>query len=195
MSPTRLYSIRQFQKGIFHEVNDELIVEEPLEIRLDNRHYKTVMRTPGPTPNEDLLLAQGLLFSDGIVAALEEFERLEHSTHHRDFGDQLVNVVNATLHDDSKLPEEFPTRSMPLEKVKLHLDTIRQWPDKVRPHQKLSLQTGGCHAAAILDGSSEVLCCFEDIGRHNAVDKAVGHGLENSGDGAVNFAGFGTSGC
>lgn len=201
MSPTNNYSVTQIRGAVSLAVDDALVVEEPLEIRVDGRRYTATMRTPGETPREDLLLAQGLLFSEGIISGLEDLERLEFSTRCRDLSDELVNVVNATLHESPEVSEEMWERSLisnsscglcgkasvealsarvsPLEKSPLDLDVIRALPEKMRPHQTLFERTGGCHAAAIFDGRGEMLCCFEDIGRHNATDKAIGYGLDS----------------
>jgi FdhD protein len=184
MSPTqfyatRLYATRQFREGGWHPGNDELRLEEPLEIRLDGRLYKTTLRTPGPTPEADLLLAQGLLFSDGIVAALEDFERLEHSTYGHNLDAQTVSVVNATLHDDSEPPEKLSTAVAPLEKVKLNLDLLRQLAEKLKSQRNMPNHKDACHAAAIFDADGAILCSFEDIEPLNATDKALGYGLEN----------------
>jgi len=50
---------------------------------------------------------------------------------------------------------------------------------KMQNLQNLFAKTGGCHAAAAYDISGELLCCIEDIGRHNAVDKVIGQLLLN----------------
>jgi FdhD protein len=201
MSPTNTYSVTQVRGDGSRSIEDDLVVEEPLEIRVDGRRYTATMRTPGETPSEDLLLAQGLLFSEGVISNLEDIERIDFSTRCRDLSDELVNVVNATLHDSPQVPEELWERSLisnsscglcgkasvealsarvaPLQKVAISLDLIRTLPELMRPHQKLFERTGGCHAAAIFDAQGQLLCCFEDIGRHNATDKAIGYGLEN----------------
>ena len=201
MSPIQPRPARQLRNGVFTPVEDALIVEEPLEIRLDNRRYTATMRTPGETQNDDFLLAQGLLFSEGVISSLEDVEKMEFRARCRDLSDELVNVVNVTLHDASSVPAHLWERSLisnsscglcgkasvealsarfePLQKADLDLENIRDLPDKMRPHQKLFDQTGGCHAAAIFSSEGELLCCFEDIGRHNATDKSLGFGLEN----------------
>lgn len=201
MSPFENYSVSQEREGEVKPVTDALVVEEPLEIRIDGRRYTATMRTPGASPNEDLLLAQGLLFSEGVIGALEDIERLEYSARCRDLSEDLVNVVNATLHDVSSVPAHLWERSLisnsscglcgkatvealsasvsPLGSAPVNLEVVRGLPEKMRPHQKLFDQTGGCHAAALFTAQGELLCCFEDIGRHNATDKAIGYGLEN----------------
>jgi FdhD protein len=201
MKPFAIRHAIQHRNATKNEVEDALVVEEPLEIRIDNRRYTATMRTPGATNAEDFLLAQGLLFSEGVISSLEEIERIEHGARCRELSDELVSVVNVTLHDAEAVPAHLWERSLisnsscglcgkasvealsarfaPLKKIKTSLDILRDLPDKMRPHQTLFDQTGGCHAAAIFDAQGELLCCYEDIGRHNATDKALGFGLEN----------------
>ena len=201
MKPIAKRPTLQIRSGTQNRLEDALVVEEPLEIRLDNRRYTATMRTPGASHDDDFLLAQGLLFSEGVISGLEDIERIEHGARCRELSDELVSVVNVTLHDAAQVPAHLWERSLisnsscglcgkasvealsarfaPLEKTELNLDVLRDLPDKMRPHQTLFDQTGGCHAAAIFNARGELLCCFEDIGRHNATDKALGYGLEN----------------
>jgi FdhD protein len=200
VSPLQIHHAWQERQGATNTVEDVILVEEPLEIRLDGRRYTATMRTP-VSPAEDLLLTQGLLFSEGVISGLEDIEQMEFRSRCRDLSDELVNVVNVTLHDVSSVPDALWERSIisnsscglcgkasvealsarfsPLEPAPLDLDVLRALPDKMRPHQGLFEATGGAHAAAIFDANGELLCCYEDIGRHNATDKALGFGLEN----------------
>ncbi len=197
MKPFAIRPAIKHRSGTPNAVEDALVVEEPLEIRIDNRRYTATMRTPG----DDLLLAQGLLFSEGVITSLDDLESLQLGARCRDLSDELVSVVNALLHDSESVSAHLWERSLisnsscglcgkasveaisarfaPLEKTALNLDILRDLPEKMRPHQHLFDRTGGCHAAAIFDARGELLCCFEDIGRHNATDKALGFGLEN----------------
>jgi FdhD protein len=190
----------QFRGGVWREIEDAVTVEEPLEIRVDNRRYTATMRTPlGEV--DDLLLAQGLLFTEGVIESLDDIEEISFSSRCRDLNDDLVNVVNVTLHDAKSVPPHLFERSIisnsscglcgkasvealtaqfePLPVSKIPLEALAAMPDKMREEQKVFGLTGGIHAAAIFDAiSGEMLCAFEDIGRHNATDKAIGFGLE-----------------
>jgi FdhD protein len=197
MPPFEIRRAVQERNGAKKTLEDALVVEEPLEIRLDGRRYTATMRTPG----DDFLLAQGLLFSEGVIENLEDIEKLESGARCRELSDELVSLVNVVLHDASLVAPHLWERSLisnsscglcgkasveaisarfaPLVPAPLNLEVLRDLPAKMRPHQKLFDQTGGCHAAALFDSNGGLLCCFEDIGRHNATDKAIGFGLEN----------------
>lgn len=195
-------SATQFRRGVWRETEDAVVVEEPLEIRVDGRRFTTTMRTPG----HDELLARGLLFTEGIIGDNDDIEKIVCSTRCRD-GDlqdnsDLINVVDATLFEPSEAPahlweralisnsscglcgkasvEALSARVAPLATsgAKVAAETLLALPDQMRQMQPLFSQTGGLHAAGLFDARGNCLALFEDIGRHNASDKAIGRGLE-----------------
>ena len=56
-------------------------------------------------------------------------------------------------------------------------DVVRRLPEALRARQTLFDRTGGVHAAGLADADGSLLVVREDVGRHNAVDKVVGHAL------------------
>lgn len=182
---------------------DLLAVEEPLEIRLnygplESRKEKAIavtMRTPG----HDHELALGFLFTEGIVKSKDEIVSISHCEKVKP--EERGNVVKVALHpevtfDASMLERHFYTNSScgvcgkaSIEsvetgcKVILNKDVftekvINEAPDKLRAAQKVFEYTGGLHAAGYfnLNGGLEIM--REDVGRHNALDKLIGAGVE-----------------
>jgi len=172
-------------------------VEEPLEIRLDNRRFTATMRTPG----HDIELARGLLFTEGVVQSNDDIEEIIYSTRCRNQTDGLINVVNVVLHDENDVPAHLWERTLisnsscglcgkgSIEALKTKVQPVANCDavsskillnlsPQMREKQALFQQTGGLHAAGIFDAAGECLALFEDIGRHNATDKAIGFGLE-----------------
>ena len=180
--------------------NESVTVEEPLEIRVGGRRYSATMRTP-QGENCDRLLALGLLLTEGVIASMDDVERVELRTRCRDLSDQLAGVADVTLWDDSALPERLWERSLisnsscglcgkasvealsaqvaPLAPLPIDAELLRALPDQMRARQTIFAQTGGLHAAGIFDSLGQLRALFEDIGRHNATDIAIGLGLEN----------------
>jgi FdhD protein len=181
--------------------DDRVVVEEPLEIRLNGRRFTATMRTPG----DDELLARGLLFSEGVIRDNDDIEEVKVRTRCRDRSGELVNLVDVTLHDIGQIPtqlwertlisnascglcgkssiEALSARVLPLPPhAAITANQILQLPQLLRERQKHFEVTGGLHAAGIFrvrENEIETLAVFEDIGRHNATDKAIGFGLQN----------------
>jgi FdhD protein len=167
---------------------DELIVEEPLEIRLDDGLVTTTMRTPG----HDFELAAGFCFTEGLLAdapvltcrycgtgsAVEtEFNVVSVDTGGRATvpTPRLTTTTSSCGLCGSQSIDELTERLAPLPSTEpFALDVLAAVPDQAKPHQDLFAATGGVHAAATFDRDGQVLLVREDVGRHNAVDKVVG---------------------
>jgi FdhD protein len=166
---------------------ERVVVEEPLELRLDGAPLAVTMRTPG----DDVELAAGFLVTEGIVADFDAVASIAHC-------DVNENAVDVRLEPGAagvRLPEArhfFASSSCgvcgkaTLEALRtrapaLHADAtrvdaalLRELPARLRAAQRLFGETGALHAAGLFDSRGELLCAREDVGRHNAVDKVVG---------------------
>jgi len=170
---------------------DELIVEEPLQIRLDDVLVTTTMRTPG----NDFELAAGFCFTEGLLAGAKVQQCRYCGT--GSAVDTEFNVVSVETDGVAPVPtprlttttsscgvcgsesiDELATRLDPLAVGdRFALDLLVSIPDRAREHQELFDSTGGVHAAAAFDRVGAVHLVREDVGRHNAVDKVIGRML------------------
>ena len=173
------------------ESADELAAEEPLEIRVGGRPVSVTMRTPG----HDHELTAGFLLTEGLLQVgcrpLLRHER--------------PNVVNAALDHISDAAIASLTRNVftssscglcgkgTIESVHLQFppvlvaedpslspDQLLHLPNQLHEAQSAFSRTGGLHAAALFDlsdGLPRMVVAREDIGRHNAVDKVIGHAI------------------
>ena len=178
---------------------ETLVVEEPLEIRVNGKPLTVTMRTPG----SDVELAQGFLLTEGLIAKRDDIARVEYCRGTGEDGANTYNVLDVTLAPDVPVPDVDPTRNFyttsscgvcgkaSLDAVRLiskhgpgddpsivSADTLSALPAKLRDGQKVFAATGGLHGAALFSCDGTPLVVREDIGRHNAVDKVVGWGLE-----------------
>ena len=177
---------------------DTLAAEEPMEIRVQGRPLTITMRTPG----HDFELAVGFLVSEGVITAQDQVSAIRYCAGATDDGTSTYNVVDVALAPgvappDASLERNFYTTSSCGLCGKASLDAVRTsaaWsvaedplrvtlellsalPDRLRDAQRVFESTGGLHAAGLFSGTGELLCVREDVGRHNAVDKVVGHAL------------------
>ena len=180
------------------EEADRLAVEEPLEIRLGGRRFTLTMRTPG----RDEELAAGFLLAEGFINArgeLGEIRRLRDAKGALDPNaiDVILNVPAAGLRE--RLQRNFTVSSScgvcgktsiealerriaPLSStVAIARPALLRLPALMREAQAVFAATGGLHAAALFSleraDAPALVVLREDVGRHNAVDKVVGHAL------------------
>jgi FdhD protein len=183
---------------------DVVATEEPMEIRVvwpDGDAMETVsvavtMRTPG----DDFELAVGFLRSEGIVRDRGHVLDVSYCPDPDDV--QQFNIVNVTLSanasfDRSMLNRNFYATSscgvcgkaslealrlmgadaLPSDNLLLSGDVVRSLPDALRAAQPVFESTGGLHASGLFATDGSLVTVREDVGRHNALDKVVGHHL------------------
>ena len=177
--------IRRKHDGSLEYLHDDLTVEEPLEIRIRDKTLATTMRTPG----HDEELAAGFLLSEAIVRDRNAIAEVSAN------GDNCILVTVADgVEPNLNAAQRFGTISSscgvcgktsidavcrdfpPIEsdQVRIEVSTLLSLPEKLRKAQSDFARTGGIHAAGIFDSSGQLKIVREDIGRHNAVDKAIG---------------------
>ena len=167
---------------------DQVAVEEPLEIRVDTRPVSVTMRTPG----HDQELALGFLFTEGLIHSpsdvLKVAARPDEAANGIDvFLNVTLDLARLTRHVfassscgicgkasiDAVHQHFSPVQSQ----MRIAAETVLALPGKLQQAQETFNRTGGLHAAALFDETGKLLLVREDIGRHNAVDKILGHGL------------------
>jgi FdhD protein len=191
--------VRVVTDGQERRRGDYLATEEPLEIRLvaggATERLAVTMRTPG----NDFELAAGFLHGEGILADRQALRGISYCTDPELDTAQQYNVVNvrfdgAAMPDLRGLERHFYTSSacgvcgkasldaielrgcaLPSPGPRVSAEVIYGLPDKLREAQGLFESTGGLHAAGLFTPEGGLECLREDVGRHNAVDKVVGH--------------------
>ena len=162
---------------------DSVVVEAPMEIRVDGLPLTVTMRTPG----DDFDLTIGFLLSEGLIAGADDVRRLMHCLDEDESGSPTYNVVDVTLAQGVTGPTESEARRFLTTSAcgvcgTASIDAVRTTgryaveSDEMRIDPALGAfaHPGGVHAAGLFTADGEVVVVREDIGRHNAVDKIVG---------------------
>jgi FdhD protein len=179
------------------EKPDRLVTEEPMEVRVhgpgqEPRPLVVTMRTPG----NDFELAVGFCLTEGILAGPDDVDTVAYCLAGE--GDQEFNVVTVALRQPVVLdgPErrfvanascglcgkttldEVEHRCEPVaDGPVVARSVVAGLPDAIRAAQKLFDTTGGLHASGAFTPDGELVALREDVGRHNALDKLVGHAV------------------
>lgn len=180
--------ITRYTDGSAEVVDDVLVAESPVELRLGGVPIAVLMRTPG----HDEELGLGFAITEGIVIGPHEVAGVTPSG--EEDGDRYELELNDGVIID---PEQFRRNLFTSSSCgvcgKASIDAVRvaarhvpagpalsaafveSLPEAMRTHQAAFSESGSIHAAAAIDPSGVVLAAREDVGRHNAVDKLVGH--------------------
>ncbi len=188
------YSVIHCEKGLCQDGDHELIQEEPLLIRVDDKPYSVVMRTPG----DEMPHVAGFCLGEGLVDNRNDFAAIGFCQ------DLDPNVVDVRLKPErrEKVPEILERRGFisqtscgicgkemvkdlyqtlrPAEQnIQIPMDKIFACIDELSESQAYYDRTRGSHAAMLVDSGLDTLSFAEDVGRHNALDKAIGKLLLN----------------
>ena len=177
--------IRRKRDGKLEYLPDELTIEEPLEICIGRKPIATTMRTPGC----DEELATGFLLSEGIAHARHQIVSVSVNGDNRvvvELGKGVKLKLSSTKRFGTissscglcgktsidTIRQNFP----PIQStdIRIHIETLLSLPGTLRNAQSDFARTGGIHAAGIFGVDGKLKIAREDIGRHNAVDKAIG---------------------
>ncbi len=189
-------SISKIKQGQLSRMQDQVVIEQPLEIRIRHRGNLSQIAITMRTPGFDIDLAYGFLFTEGILTDIS------------DVIDGLAiddNVIEVSVRNQANLPDGLLQRNTFMSSScgicgKASLDLIKTntqylpWSSKFTVDESIitSLRsqldgiqglfsiTGGNHAVALFDLEANLLHVAEDVGRHNAMDKLIGHQLQNN---------------
>lgn len=177
---------------------DQLADEEPLEIRACGPGQEpavvvTTMRTRGN--DEDL--AAGWLFSEGLLApgavarmttgdpvrlSRPDDQLTVHLTHPLDLGAvthrHAIATASCGVCGRASI-DELAARATPVDAGvpaggPLPWPLLADLPDRLRDAQELFSSTGAIHATGLFTTAGELVTLREDVGRHNALDAAIG---------------------
>jgi FdhD protein len=177
---------------------DDVVVEEPLEIRVEGVPAAITMRTPG----DDLDLAAGFLFTEGVIDGADDLAALAI------VGENTVDVRLAEGVPAARARSAdralYATSSCgicgkaSIDRLRRSFPPVKGWvpapavlaalPDALRRAQTVFQSTGGLHGAALFDAAGRLDTLREDVGRHNAVDKVLGARIRAD---ALDFDGLG----
>jgi len=186
-------TVSEWNDGKVRRLPDSLVGEEPLQIQLGKRPLSVTMRTPG----NDLELAAGFLFSEGIIRSAKDVANFRYGNGSGFDGN--VVAVELKRHqplNSMRIRRNFLANSscglcgkasieacrlqgikQPNPRFRLDPEILCSLPKTLRSVQVLFGRTGGLHAAALFEASGKLIAVREDVGRHNAVDKLIGWAL------------------
>lgn len=195
-------SVTHWQQDEQQQREDALTVEEPFEVRIDHQSLAVIMRTPG----HDFELAMGFLFTEGVISHADDVLKIEDELDTDGLPlANVVNVtlqprglpgqpiiqpqpaaferhfaVSASCGLCGKNSIADLLLSTPLlesDALRISPTTLYALVDRLRSEQAVFSHTGGLHAAGLFTLAGDLVLLREDVGRHNAVDKLIGHGL------------------
>ncbi len=192
----RTFDIKRVSGSASARAIDTVAVEEPLDIRI-SYCFKDVARVQNlaltmRTPGFDRELTAGLLVSEGIISAPQDLVNLRplgaepHNEIVADLAphvdvdawrlnrDSIVNSSCGVCGKRSREALAVPEFESSADTLEVSRELLQNLPRLLELHQEGFNQTGGLHAAALVNSRGEIEFAYEDVGRHNALDKVIG---------------------
>ncbi len=175
-------SALRLRDGYWSRIDDQVAVEAPLGFVVNGRYLTTTLRSPG----DDRVLAFGYAFSAGLIQTPDDVQSMEFTDNNR--GRTVALTLRKPLAENpfgeprpSSQPDviaDIVQRSCKVKRLlRLNPELLDQCRNQMEDRQRLFTPTGSTHAAALFDESGRLLALGEDVGRHNAFDKAIGQAL------------------
>ncbi|MCK4304121.1 MAG: formate dehydrogenase accessory sulfurtransferase FdhD [Candidatus Eisenbacteria sp.] len=201
--------VLRIRNGEIRSEDDFLVREEPLEIMISGRTYAITMRSPG----DEMALAAGMLFAGGVISRPEDLASISYCSEDARNCIQVTLASSLQLPDGLRLgypacrtvPSRGPYTQETMEsilrgmkrggrstqedvrRIRVDYRSLFDLLDQLTSRQKLFTASGGAHAAALFDVNMGKLAVAEDVGRHNAMDKAIGQAFMSGNLGEVVF--------
>ena len=174
-------------------IDDVVAVELPLSIRITSGDVSKSMGITMRTPGRDRELALGFLYSEGLISEFSEVSEIKTSTDSieiicRSIDHEILNDYNriSTITSScgicgkDSISNMLHTHGPKLKNgPQISMNSIETSVNDLRKRQPLFNSTGGSHASAVATKNGDIVHLEEDVGRHNALDKLVGHLLSN----------------
>lgn len=191
-----LPAVRLDRDGTGESRVEQVVIEEPLELRLQGEPLLVTLRTPG----HDHELVAGLLLGEGLIRSRDDLGTLAHCgrADEEGYGNALdVAPAPGTVLSSEQLErarraitsaagcgvcgrrsiDDLLARCAPLPEVRFERAALARLPDELSRFQDRFRLTGGLHAAGLTAPDGTLAVVREDVGRHNAVDKVLGRAL------------------
>lgn len=189
--------IMRFENGEFQSKQDVLSIEDPLEIRVAHRGVINKVAITMRTPGFDKELAVGFLFTEGLINDPDVIQNIRILNHPEEGQIVEVEIQDSFEFSMEKTQRNFYTTSScgvcgkasieslrmaceisnPQNNFKVETSILTELPKELRNAQESFSHTGGIHACAIFTKSGKFVDLYEDVGRHNALDKLIGSQL------------------
>ena len=207
LDPERVMNIyvTHWKEYVQQQREDHVTVEEPFEVRLNHRNLAVIMRTPGHDRElamgflftervihqaddvqtiEDAMDDEGLPLTNVVNVILHPRERqgsliqADNNEHDSVFERHFAVSASCGLCGKNSIDDLMLTiPPLEVEDLRISASCIYELTRQLRIGQDVFTHTGGLHAAGLFTSTGELCLLREDVGRHNAVDKIIGHGL------------------
>jgi FdhD protein len=186
---TQSHQVIRYDKGVCQHGSHELIGEEPLLIRVDDKPYSVVMRTPG----DEIFHAAGFCLGEGIVDSPDDFNAVGYCkdldpnvidvrltpARHEKVHDVLerrgfVSQTSCGICGKELIKDLYQILTPAANGFRIEIKNLFTCINKLSETQMYYQSTKGSHAAMIFDNKLSMIAFAEDVGRHNALDKAIG---------------------